>query len=122
MAVSPRSLITKLNDTSRAAMEAAAGLCLSRTHYNVEIEHYLMKLLDVEASDFARIIRHYGLDPARLRKELTSALDRLESGSARRPALSLVLLDMFKEAWSTGSLDFSASEIRTGFTVLALTG
>lgn len=27
-------------------MEAAAGLCLSRTHYDVEIEHYLMKLLD----------------------------------------------------------------------------
>ncbi len=29
------------------------GLCLSRTHYDVEIEHYLMKLLDSSDGDFA---------------------------------------------------------------------
>ena len=44
MPVNLRSLIGKLNDTTRNALEAAAGLCLSRTHYDVEVEHYLLKL------------------------------------------------------------------------------
>ncbi len=47
MGLNLKSLIGKLNDTARSALEAAAGLCLSRTHYDIEIEHYLMKLLDV---------------------------------------------------------------------------
>jgi len=34
------SLIQRLNAVSRNALEAAAGLCLSRTHYEVEVEHF----------------------------------------------------------------------------------
>ena len=41
-----KSLIGKLNPTCRRALEAAAGLCLSRTHFHVEIEHWLLKLLE----------------------------------------------------------------------------
>jgi type VI secretion system protein VasG len=101
-------------------MEAAAGLCLSRTHYNVEIEHFLLKLLDAENTDLKHLLRRYEIDQSRVRKELTAALDKLESGSGRRPALSPALLDMFTEAWTLGSLVFDASEIRSGFAVLAL--
>ncbi len=43
MSTNVRSLISKLNDATRSALEAAAGLCLSRTHYDIEIEHLLMK-------------------------------------------------------------------------------
>ena len=65
MALNMRSLISKLNDTTRSALEGAAGLCLSRTHYNVEIEHYLSKLLDAADSDFPRILKAFGVDPSR---------------------------------------------------------
>ena len=41
MTVNLRSLIGKFNAATRNTTEAAAGLCLSRTHYNVEIEHYV---------------------------------------------------------------------------------
>ena len=58
-------MIGKLNDTSRNALEGAAGLCLSRTHYDVEIEHYLMKLLDSSDDDFALIAKHFGVDKSR---------------------------------------------------------
>ena len=56
MATNLRAVIGKLNTTTRNALEGAAGLCLSRTHYDVEIEHFLMKLLDVERHGFACII------------------------------------------------------------------
>jgi len=82
--VNLRSLIGKLNDTTRNAVEASAGLCLSRTHYDVEIEHYLMKLLDSSSGDFACIAKQFGVDKARLSAELTRSLDKLKSGT---PAL-----------------------------------
>ena len=53
MPVTLKAIVSKLNDTTRKALEGAAGLCLARTHYDVEIEHYLTKLLDATESDFA---------------------------------------------------------------------
>ncbi len=56
----------KLNDTTRNALEAAAGLCLSRTHYDIEIEHFLLKVLDAQDSDLAQDCQHFGIDKSRL--------------------------------------------------------
>ncbi|MBK5291557.1 MAG: type VI secretion system ATPase TssH [Acidobacteriia bacterium] len=120
MSVNLKSLIGKLNDETRNAVEAAAGLCLARTHYDVEIEHYLMKLLDSADGDLASIANHFEIDKSRLAAELTRSLDKLKSGNARTPALSPSLLKMMTEAWTIGSIDFGSGRIRTGFTVLAL--
>ena len=57
MALNLRSLIARLNTTTRGAMEGAAGLCMSRGHYEVEVEHLLVKLLEVENTDIRRILR-----------------------------------------------------------------
>jgi type VI secretion system protein VasG len=120
MNVDLRSLIGKLNPHMRNAIEAAAGLCLGRTHYDVEIEHFLMKLLDATDSDFAAILRHYEIDRSRLARDLTNALDGLKSGNARTPALAPTLVRALTDAWTIGSVDFNARRIRTGFVVLAL--
>jgi type VI secretion system protein VasG len=120
MATNLRAVIGKLNPTSRNALEGAAGLCLSRTHYNVEIEHFLMKLLDASGADFAFIARHFGIDKSRLASELNRSLDKLKSGSARNPALSESVVKMLKEAWMAGSLDFNDDIVRTGYCILAL--
>ncbi|HEX6815086.1 MAG TPA: type VI secretion system ATPase TssH [Gemmatimonadaceae bacterium] len=120
MTVNLKHLIGKLNPVTRNALESAAGLCLSRTHYDVEVEHYLMKLLDVPDSDLTFILKHYGIDRSRLAGELTRSLDRLKSGNARTPALSPKLVDMFTEAWTIGSVDFGANKVRSGHTILAL--
>ena len=120
MSVNLKSLIHKLNDTSRSALEAAAGLCLSRTHYDVEIEHYLLKLMDASDNDVAKILKAFGINKSRLTTDLTRALDKLKSGNARTPALSPSLLKMFTEAWLIGSINFAATEVRSGFCVLAL--
>ncbi|MFN3322425.1 MAG: type VI secretion system ATPase TssH [Bryobacteraceae bacterium] len=120
MGVNLKSLVGKLNDPTRSALEAAAGLCLSRTHYDVEIEHYFMKLLDSTDGDLARILRHFEVDKSRLATELTRSLDKLKSGNARNPALSPTLMKMLTEAWTLGSIEFGAGKVRSGFTILAL--
>jgi type VI secretion system protein VasG len=120
MNVDLRSLIGKLNHHTRNAVEAAAGLCLGRTHYDVEIEHFLMKLLDATDSDFACILRHYEIDRSRLARDLTASLDSLKSGNARTPALAPSLVRGLTDAWTLGSLDFAAARVRTGHVMLAL--
>ena len=120
MGLNLRALIGKLNDSTRLALEAAAGFCLSRTHYDVEIEHYLMKLLDSSDGDFAFINKQFGVDKSRLAAELTRSIYKLKSGNARTPNLSPYLVKMMTEGWTIGSIDYGAVRVRTGFTVLAL--
>ena len=120
MSINLKSLIGKLNTATRNALEASAGLCVSRTHYDIEIEHYLLKLMDASDTDVAPILRQFGVDSSRLSAELTRSLDRLKSGNARNPAFSPSLVKMFTEAWTLGSIDYGAGQIRSGFTILAL--
>src|SRR5262245_23576265 len=118
--VNLKSLISKLNDTCRRTLEAAAGLCLSRTNYNVEIEHWLLKLLEAPNTDLAAILRHFEVDSSRLTRDLTKSIDRLKTGNARPPALSPNVVDLAREAWTLCSIEFSASRTRSGHVLCAL--
>jgi len=120
MTTNLKALIGKLNDTTRNALEAAAGFCLARTHYDIEIEHFLLKLLDVADSDLPRILKQFGVDKSRLTSDLTRSLDKLKSGNARTPAFSPTLTQMLADSWTIGSLDFGAAQVRTGFCVLGI--
>ncbi len=120
MGLNLKALIAKLNDQTRGTLEGAAGLCLSRTHYDIEVEHFLTKLLDSSSHDFAAIIKHFEIDKSRLTAELARSMDKLKSGNARTPAISPTVLKMLTTAWTVGSIDFNAGQVRTGFVILAL--
>ncbi|MBI1358641.1 MAG: type VI secretion system ATPase TssH [Acidobacteria bacterium] len=120
MTVNMRALIGRLNDQTRSALEAAAGLCLSRTHYDVEVEHFLMKLLDQSDGDLAPILARFEVNKSRLADELTRSLDTLKTGNARTPAIGPRVVRMLTEAWTIGSIDYGAEKVRSGFAILAL--
>ena len=120
MNVDLKSLIGKLNNTCRGALEGAAGLCLTRTHYDVDIEHLFLKLSEIPDIDVARILRQYEIDQARLSRDLTRALDRLKTGNARTPALSPRLPKLITEAWTLASIGLGVDKIRSGHLLLAL--
>ena len=120
MASNLKGLIGKLNDTARTGLEAAAGFCLSRTHYDIEIEHFLMKLLEVTDSDLQHILKHFAVNKSHFASDLTSSLDKLKTGNARTPVFSPSLVQVLSEAWTTGSLDFGAAQVRSGFCILAI--
>ena len=119
-APSIRPLVDKLNSTCRDALEGAAAICLSRTNYHVEIEHWLLKLCEPEDTDLRKIFKHYDVDLARITQELTDVLDRLRTGNARSPDLSLEVIDLMREAWNLASLDFGDTGLRTGYLLTAL--
>ncbi|HEU5407261.1 MAG TPA: AAA family ATPase, partial [Nitrospira sp.] len=120
MNVNLKGLIGKLDDSCRRALEAAAGLCLSRTHYDVDVEHLFVKLLDVHDSDLQKIFKRYGVETSRLERDLTRALDRLKTGNARNPTLAPRIPRLINEAWSLASIEYGANRVRSGHLLLAL--
>ncbi len=115
-----KSLVAKFNEPCRRTLEAAAGLTLSRTHYNVEIEHWLLKLLEDSGNDMAAIMRQYEVDTARLTADLTRVLDKLKTGNSRAPALSPHVVALAREAWVQASLTYGAPQVRSGHILAAL--
>ena len=120
ISVNLKSLVAKLNPTCYQTLEAAAGFCLTRTNYNVEIEHWLFKLLETDNTDFAAILRHYGVDTARLQRDLTTSIDRLKTGNARSPVLSPQVVELAQDAWIIGSIDFGSALTRSSHVLCAM--
>ena len=120
MSISLKALIGKVNDETRAALTGAAALCSSRSHHEVEVEHYLLKLAESSDNDLFRIAQFFDLDLQRLTAEINRSLDRMKRGSRGTPVLGGSLVEMLKEAWTLGSLNYNAGQVRSGFTILAL--
>lgn len=120
VAIDLQTLVGRLNPQTRRALEAAAGLALSRTHYDCEIEHWLMKLAEPADGDVAAILRHYEIDAGRFMGDLTRVLDKLKSGNGRAPALSPHLVKLAREAWVLASLQYGEGKIRSGHLLAAL--
>lgn len=120
MALNLRALIARLNPTVRGAMEGAAGLCMSRGQYEVEVEHLLAKLLEVENCDLRRILRHFEVAPETLERELGKAIDGFKTGNQRTPALSALIPRLFEAAWGWASIEYGEARIRSGHVLVAL--
>ena len=119
-AINLKALIGKLNGTCTRTLEGAAGLCLSRSNYNVEVEHWLLKLLEGSQTDIHAILKAFGVDVSRLTADLMKAVDRLKTGNSSQPLLSQHIVDLVREAWVLGSIEFGAGQARSGHLLLAL--
>ncbi|MCK4707367.1 MAG: AAA family ATPase, partial [Gammaproteobacteria bacterium] len=115
-----KSLVSKLNESCRTAMEGAAGLCLARTHYNVEIEHWMLKLLELPDSDISALLDKFEINPGKLIADLNRELDRIKSGNTRAPALSPNVVDLSKNAWMLASVEYNHPQATSAHVLAAL--
>ncbi len=115
-----KTLIAKLNPTCRLATEQAASRCLSRGHYEVDLEHLFGALLDEAATDVPLVLRASGIDLHALRSDLEHELERLKTGNTRTPVFSVHLIALFEQAWLIASLDSQIARVRSGHLLLAL--
>jgi type VI secretion system protein VasG len=113
-------LIKKLNKTCLDGLHGAAGLCLSRTNPSVEVEHWLLKLLDAPNTDLTRLFRQYEVDTSRLQRDLTRAIDQFRTGNTRTPTLATTIDQLLRESWVLASVHFKASSVRSGVLLMAL--
>jgi type VI secretion system protein VasG len=117
-----KKLFDKLSPLACRCLEHATSLCMTRTNYNVELEHWLFALLEERDSDFVRILDSFGVDLSRLQKDLTKTLDRLRTGNAKAPAFSPDLIEITKEGWTVATIDHASAQIRSGHLMIALLG
>ena len=123
MSINLKTLIGKLNDTSRTAATRAASICVSLGHYEVDIEHFFLALLEQPASDFVVIARQNGISVAMLEADLHSEVSRFKNGNTRTPVFSERMPKLFEHAWLIASLDLRAgqlAQIRSGHILQAL--
>lgn len=117
--VDMKSLLNRLNPCCRKALEAAAGVCVSRTHYEVTVEHLLWQLLDEPLSDISRILTQSGVGVEELRRNLDQTLEDFSRGNGAKPVFSPRLMDWFQEAQLIGSVEMGEPRIRSGVLLLA---
>ena len=118
--ISRTALFGKLNSVGYKAIEAATVFCKLRGNPYVELAHWLHQLLQLQDSDLHRIIRQFSLEPARLARDLTDALDRLPRGSTSITDLSSHVEEAVERGWVYGSLMFGEHQVRTGYLIIGI--
>ncbi len=115
-----KTLISKLNDTTRRAAERAASLCVSRGHYEVDLEHLFLALLESPRSDFALLCSKSGISTTELQRNLESEIGRFKSGNTRTPVFSPHLPVLLEHGWLIASIESHTTRIRSAHLLLAL--
>ena len=120
MATPLKTLIGKLNQTCRQAAERAANLCMAQGHYEVDLEHLFLALLEQPASDVSLIVHASGIESGELDADLRREIGSFKNGNSRTPVFSPHLPTLFEHAWLIASLDTQTTRIRSGHLLLAL--
>ncbi len=120
MEIDIRTLLGRLNPECKRAMEQAAELCVQQTHYNVDLEHLLLRLVENEAPDLLLIFGRFSIRPDAVLTQLQKSLDTFKRGNGRTPTLTPDFAPLFQEAWLMSSMLLGQQHIRSGTLVLAL--
>lgn len=120
MDIDIRTLLARLNPVCKHAMELAAQQCVRQTHYNVDVEHLLLTLLETGAPDLTAVLARHQLRVDDVSAQLQRAQDQFKRGNGRTPALSPNFSPLFQEAWLLSSMLLGQQQIRSGTLLLAL--
>ena len=114
-----KGLVAKLNPTLRDTLEGAAGLAMANSQYNVEIEHWLSKLLEHPDTDLIKIAEAYDLDSETMARQLTESIEGFKKGNTRPPALSQTLVDLVTQSWLLASAEYGHPQVTSGHLITA---
>ncbi|MBY6210001.1 type VI secretion system ATPase TssH [Microbulbifer agarilyticus] len=115
-----KRLVETMTPHMRESLEGAAGICLAQNQYNVEIEHWLLKLLDNSDTDLFHLLEKHDINPSHFAKELARSIATFKAGSSRPPALSPGIVEAGKNCWMLASIDFGHRLVSSGHLLAAL--
>jgi type VI secretion system protein VasG len=119
--ISLEKIIEKLSPMLKLSLEEAAQRAISTGNYNVEIEHWLITILDKPHTDLNTLLRklpEFELDV--FVDELEQSSQKFKSGNTRAPSFSKSLLDLASEAWVLASVKYDHSQLTSGHLLIAL--
>ena len=118
--ISRTALFGKLNTVAFKAIEGATTFCKLRGNPYVELVHWVSQILNTNDSDWHRIIRRFELNPSRLAKDVTDALDRLPRGATAIQDFSPHVENAVERGWVYATLMFGESRVRTGHLMVGI--
>lgn len=118
--ISRVALFGKLNKLGYQGIESATIFCKMRGNPYVELVHWMHQILQGQDSDLHRIIQHYKLEPSKVAKDMTAALDALPRGASSISDLSEHLENAVERAWVYASLAQRSAQVRTGHLILGM--
>src|SRR6478672_9335335 len=118
--ISRSALFGKLNSLAYKAIEGATVFCKLRGNPYVELVHWIQQILQTPDSDVHRIVRHFELEPSRVAKDVTDALDRLPRGATSISDLSSHVENAVERGWVYATLMFGEPRVRTGHLAIGI--
>ncbi len=113
------SLIKQLNHVCQTSLEQASSDCLNRTHSSVELEHWLIALLQTD-SDLRQLLTAQQIPVHTLQDRLLKELERKPKSQTDTPTLSINVITWIKEAWYLATLEDGQAEVRSYHLLLAM--
>jgi type VI secretion system protein VasG len=114
-----RALLEKANTYVAKSVEGAAGFTISRTHYEVSLEHLFLKFLEDDTGDLVKILRYFEINPGELEARLLATVEGFRTGNSGRPSFSPMLLTTLERAFLMGAVEFGQDFIRSGTVLVA---
>jgi type VI secretion system protein VasG len=119
-AMTLNKLVEKLTPECRQALEKGAGICHSRSQFTVEMEHWLLALLEKELGDMLVIMASFSIDKEKLIVELQQGLETLKTGHSAAPSLSPHIVTLLRQTWLNTSIEFNDTKIRSAYILYTL--
>jgi type VI secretion system protein VasG len=112
-------LIKKLSASSRTALEQSANLCVNHQNFEIEIEHFFVKLLEQNGNDLEILLNKCKISKDALLSDLLECISQLPKGNTRTPIFSKSIVRLLEQAWLLASAE-QDSVIRSGHLLVAL--
>ena len=99
-------LVKKLSDSSRISLEKSANSCISNQNYEIEIEHFLLELLNKSSNnDLNILLNFYKISTEMLLHDLSETISQLPKGNTRTPIFSKSIIRLLEQAWLLACAD-----------------
>ena len=108
-----KRLLNKLNEHMLSQLDAAAGFALSSSHYEISVEHLLIKLLDYDDGDIPKLCQLLQISESEMRYALSKSLSEYRTGNSGRPSFSPALISLIEQAWMIASIETNSQKIRS---------
>ena len=114
-------LVEKLSPDCRKSLEAAVAICNSRSHFTVELEHWLLAMVEQQLDDVRLIFGSFDIDVDQVKQDLNQSLESFKTGSQSSPSLSVHVTSLLRQSWLSTSIEFTDQQIRSAYVIYTLT-
>jgi len=113
-------LINHMSEDCKDLFEKAVATASSRSHFSVDLEHWLWQMLDEQDAELIPVLQHFNVSQEHLLADIQSAMEGLKSGNDGFPKIAPDIARLLFEAWMIASSQYSLLEIRSIHVLLAL--